>query len=464
MSFFPPVELIRKKNKLVKVNNDYSFEFNVLKSGKEKASIKSISICNTYIALAYNNTIIFNNLKGEQLDKKYQSRDNVSKLKFRDEKMLGVGMENGEIELIGMFCYDRIKTFKGHKSSINDLIFSNNFQSLYTCSRDFTIKIWNIWQGICEHTIDYHMDNITSLLLYNNNDTDYLISSSYDGFIFFYDISKKKHTNKLEIQEPIEYIYVFEKEYLILSVRNVIKFYSITDFKYIKDIVISTKTIFYINSFKKYIVASSLDMSIYFIDPFYKNTEEIKIVCIVNYSNHPKSFEVYNDIIALGEIDGTWSIELYHKKEKLSKNKKKDKTNKKCYEDEKFVYNDKNVNLMVKKFKYNDALMYIIKNDPQSTLSLLDYFSKHKVLTAACRTYCVDRAINILIFLRKKFVVHVLMFELFFSFFSANKWILTTKDKRILDELQLLKKGFLNVKKYMKYFNDLKDIADCLRN
>ncbi|ETW28340.1 hypothetical protein PFFCH_04248 [Plasmodium falciparum FCH/4] len=361
MSFFPPVELIRKKNKLIKVNNDYSFEFNVLKSGKEKASIKSISICSIYIAIAYNNTIIFNNLKGEQLDKKYQCRENVSKLKFRDEKMLGVGLENGEIELIGMFCYDRIKTFKGHKSSINDLIFSNNFQSLYTCSRDFTIKIWNIWQGICEHTIDYHMDNITSLILYNNNDTDYLISSSYDGFIYFYDIIKKKHTNKLEIQEPIECIYIFEKEYLILSVRNVIKFYSITNFKYIKDIVISTKTIFYINSFKKYIVASSLDI-------------------------------------------------------------------------------------------------------PQSTMSLLDYFSKHKVLTAACRTFCVDRAISILIFLRKKFVVDVLMFEFFFSFFSANKWILTTKDKRILEELQLLKKGFLNVKRYMKYYNHLKDIADCLRN
>lgn len=58
MSFFPPVELIRKKNKLIKVNNDYSFEFNVLKSGKEKASIKSISICSIYIAIAYNNTVI----------------------------------------------------------------------------------------------------------------------------------------------------------------------------------------------------------------------------------------------------------------------------------------------------------------------------------------------------------------------------------------------------------------------
>ncbi|KNG76492.1 guanine nucleotide-binding protein beta SU [Plasmodium falciparum IGH-CR14] len=258
--------------------------------------------------IKYAGNIIFNNLKGEQLDKKYQCRENVSNLKFPRRKK--VRSRSGKWRKLNLIWYVFV------------MIEIKNF--LRDINRQFNDLIFN-----------YHMDNITSLILYNNNDTDYLISSSYDGFIYFYDIIKKKHTNKLEIQEPIECIYIFEKEYLILSVRNVIKFYSITNFKYIKDIVISTKTIFYINSFKKYIVASSLDMSIYFIDPFYKNTEEIKIVCIVNYSNHPKSFEIYNDIIALGEIDGTWSIELYHKKEKLHKNKKKSKFNKIYYEDEK---------------------------------------------------------------------------------------------------------------------------------
>ncbi|CRG95228.1 conserved Plasmodium protein, unknown function [Plasmodium gallinaceum] len=463
MSFFQPVELIRKRKK-INETNDYLFDFKILKTRDENASIKSISICSKYVAISYNNTIILNNIKGESLDKKYQCKENVSKLKFRDDKMLGVGLENGDIELIGMFCFDRIKKLEGHKSTINDLIFSANFQNLYSCSRDFTIKIWNIWKGICEYSLDYHIDNVTSICLYNfDNNINYLISSSYDGYVYLYDLSLNKCLNKLELIEPVDYLYIFKNEYLVLSIKNIIKIYNLENLEFIKDIIVSTKTIFYINIFKNFLVAASLDKSIYFIDPFHKNLQNIKIVSIANFIKSPKSIDVFNDILVLGELEGSWFIEVYNEKEKNKKAKNQHNNSINNFEMERYVYTDNKINNLVKKFKYRDALMNIINNDPQSTLSLLDYFSKHKVLVAACRTYSIQEALKILTFFRKKFVIDILMFEFFFSFFSANKWIITTKNTKVLEELQLLKREFENVKNSMKYYHSLKEIADNLK-
>ncbi|CRH01570.1 conserved Plasmodium protein, unknown function [Plasmodium relictum] len=463
MSFFLPLELIRKRKK-INETNDYLFDFKILKSGNENTSIKSISICNKYVAISYNNTVILNNIKGENLDKKYQCKENVSKLKFRDDKMLGVGLENGEIELIGMFCFDRIKKLEGHKSAINDLIFSSNFQTLYSCSRDFTIKIWNIWKGICEYSLDYHIDNVTSICLYNCiNNSNYLISSSYDGYVYIYDLCLNKCSNNLELNEPVDYLFIFKNEYLVLSVKNIIKLYYLKNFEFIKDIIVSTKTIFYLSVFKSYLVAASLDKSIYFIDPFHKNSQNIKIISIANFIKSPKSVDVFNDILVLGEVEGTWYIEVYNEKGKNKKAKNKHTNSMNNFEMERYSYTDNKINNLVKKFKYKDALMNIINNDPQSTLSLLDYFSKHKVLVAACRTYSIQEALKILTFFRKKFVINVLMFEFFFSFFSANKWIITTKNIKILEELQLLKREFENVKNNMKYYHSLKEIADHLK-
>ncbi|SCO93540.1 U3 small nucleolar RNA-associated protein 15, putative [Plasmodium malariae] len=460
MSRFAPIELIRKK-KVTHNTNDYLFDFKILKTGKEHASIKSISICSQYVAIGFSNMVTFYNMQGIYLNKKYQCNENISKLKFRDDQMIGIGMENGEIELVGMFCYDRIKNMKGHKSAINDLIFSLNFQYLYTCSRDFTIKIWNIWDGKCECTLDYHIDNITSICFYNLNDSNYLISSSYDGYVYFYDFNLNISTNKLELNEPVEYLTIFKNEYIVLSVKNIIKLYSIDKLEFVKDIIVSTKTIFYIGVFKNYLVEASLDMSVYFIDPFHKSSQGIKVVSIVNFPKLVKSVEIFNDLLVLGEIDGTWFIEAYNKKEK-----KKSKKNKRTIidiEEEKYVHTNRKINILVKSFKYKDALMTLINKEPSSILSLLDYFSKHNVLIVACRTYCISETSKMLKFFRKKFENNVLMFEFLFSFFRANKWILTTKNEDILNELKLLKKNFENLRNYMKYYYKLKKIADLLR-
>lgn len=221
--------------------------------------------------------VSLHNIKGEWLHKKYNCKENISFLKFRDDKMLGIGMENGNIELIGIFFFDKIKNLKGHKSSITDMCFSSNFQKLYSCSRDFTIKIWNILEGKCENTLDYHIDSITSMCMYIKNEDNYLISSSYDGYIYFYNLNKNESTNKLEIKSPIEYIYIYKDKYIFVAVKNVIKIYSLENIEFIKDITITTKTIYFLNSFNKYIVAASIDTIIYFIDPQLKHPE----VCIL---------------------------------------------------------------------------------------------------------------------------------------------------------------------------------------
>ncbi|SBS96326.1 U3 small nucleolar RNA-associated protein 15, putative (UTP15), partial [Plasmodium malariae] len=131
--------------------------------------------------------------------------------------------------------------------------------------------------------------------------------------------------------------------------------------------------------------------------------------------------------------------------------------------EEKYVHTNRKINILVKSFKYKDALMTLINKEPSSILSLLDYFSKHNVLIVACRTYCISETSKMLKFFRKKFENNVLMFEFLFSFFRANKWILTTKNEDILNELKLLKKNFENLRNYMKYYYKLKKIADLLR-
>ncbi|GAW82054.1 hypothetical protein, conserved [Plasmodium gonderi] len=465
MSKFPPV-ILTQKRKRKNETNDYLFDFKVLKAGNEKGSIKSISICNKYIAIGCNNMVLLHSITGENLNKKYKCTESISKLKFRDDKMLGIGLENGNIELIGLFCFDRIKSMCGHKSAVNDLIFSSNFQHLYSCSRDFTIKIWNIWEGSCEHTLDYHIDNITSICLYtfNNNSNSHLISSSYDGYVYFYDLNLNKNINKIELEEPIECLNIFKNEYIVLSVKNVIKFYTLEKLEFVKDLIISPKTCFHLTSFKHFLVVASLDLSVYFLDPFYKGTKKIKVVSIANFLNSPKSAEFSNGVLVLGEMNGKWLIEVYNEKAKKKKIKHKDSRFIIDIQEETFSYTDEEINQYLKTFKYNEALIRMIKKHPDGMLSLLDYLSKHKVLIQACRTYSIEDTIKVLAFFRKKFVIDVLMFEFFFSFFRANKWIATTRNAQVLDELNGLKRGFENTQKFMKYYQNLKDIADFLKN
>ncbi|CAA9989813.1 conserved Plasmodium protein, unknown function [Plasmodium knowlesi strain H] len=467
MSYFEPIILTHKKRK-IKESNNFLFDFKVLSSGNDKGCVKSISICSKFIAIGCNNVVILNSITGERLGKKYQCQEGITKLKFRDEEMLGVGLENGTIDLVGIFCFGRIKSLRGHKSAINDLIFSSNFQTLYSCSRDFTIKIWNIWEGICERTLDYHIDSVTNICLYtfdgSAGDGPHLISCSYDGYVYLYNINSKKKINQIELDEPVDCLNIFQNNYIVLSVKNVIKFYKLQNLEFLKNVIISTKTCFYLGSFKHYLVAASLDLSIYFLDPFYKGMEKIKVVSIANFLSAPKSVDFSNGVLALGEMNGKWLIEVYNEKAKQKKRKRKDSGPLVDIPETIHIFTSTEINNYLKNFRYHDALMFVIKTNPESTLSLLDYFSKHKVMIPACRTYSIEDTIKVLNFFRKRFVMDILMFEFFFSFFYVNKWIATTRNPKLLDELNVLRRGFENTQNFMKYYQNLKDIADFLKS
>ncbi|KJP85413.1 hypothetical protein AK88_04952 [Plasmodium fragile] len=467
MSYFQPVILTHKKRK-IKESNNFLFDFKVLNSGNDKGCVKSISICSKFIAIGCSNVVILNSITGEKLNKKYQCQEGITKLKFRDDEMLAVGLENGTIDLVGMFCFGRIKSLRGHKSAINDLVFNSNFQTLYSCSRDFTIKIWNIWEGICERTLDYHIDNITSICLHRCDESGggdlHLISSSYDGYVYVYNLSLNKQVNQIELEEPVDCLNIFQNEYIVLSVKNVIKFYKLENLEFVKNVIISTKTCFYLGNFKHYLVAASLDLSIYFVDPFYKGMEKIKVVSIANFLNAPKSVDFSNGVLALGDMNGKWLIEVYNEKPKQKKQKRKDSSLLVDVPEMIHFFSSEEINNYLKKFKYHDALMFVIKKNPGATLSLLDYLSKHKVMIPACRTYSIEDTIKVLTFFRKKFVIDILMFEFFFTFFHVNKWIATTRDAKVLEELNFLRRGFENTQNFMKYYQNLKEIADFLKN
>ncbi|SBS85699.1 U3 small nucleolar RNA-associated protein 15, putative (UTP15) [Plasmodium ovale curtisi] len=472
MSTFPPLELVRFRKKSEEI--EFLFQFKIFRKIKVNPGVRTITVCSKYVAIGYNCEVLLHDLRGTDLNKKYNCRENVSLVKFRDDKLLGIGMENGEIELIGVSTFNRIKSIKGHKSSVNALLFSSNFKTLYSCSRDFTIKIWNILEGTCELTLNYHIDNVTSIFLYNGkgeNESDYLISSSYDGCVYFYDLSSNTNTNKLELGEPIEDLIIFNDKYLVLAVTNIIKLYTLEKLELVKDIRISTKTIFHLNCFREYIVAASFDMCIYIIDPIYKNMKSIKIVSLFHYGTYLKCASIYGDVLCAAD-SLFWYVQYYTEGQRqIGNNKQKHTTvcekvltmetktsasvaltsrrdffffRADSVKEKIYVYSNKTVNNFVKKFKYHDALMEMIRFNKGSILSYLNYISKHKVFVIACRTYSIEDTVEVLKFLKNNFDINILMFEFLFSFFSANTWIQTTNNEDVLLLLQQLQKVYIS--------------------
>ncbi|VWU48847.1 U3 small nucleolar RNA-associated protein 15, putative [Hepatocystis sp. ex Piliocolobus tephrosceles] len=431
MALFKPITLTRNKNKICDIDQSL-IKFNIMTQGYEEGCvIKSISICKEYVALSKNALVIVACVKSG-MKRKQQCKENVSKLKFRDSNMLGIGMENGDIDLLGVGLFDIIKKLKGHKSSITDLVFDTDFSKLYSCSRDFTIKIWNIWEGLCKNTLDYHVDNVTSICLFNNNNNNnnnYLISSGYDGYIYFYDNKLEKQTKKLEMDEPIECFTIFNNTYIVLAIKNRIKIYTVNNLEHIKDIYVCTKTIFYLNSFQDYLVAGCLDNTIYVINMFVTKPKEINVLSTIKYCKLLSCVDVYGNILSLGGGNGNWFICLQDEKTNIN-SKKKDESFFNCYKDTKFSYQSHNISSLVKKFKLNEALMSLIKQDPRATVSLLEYYSKNRMLRIA----------------------------------YVNQWINSTTNEKLSYELSLLLRVIQNEMNVINKFKELKTFTDDLFN
>lgn len=73
--------------------------------------------------------------------------------------------------------YELIKTLTGHDHIISQLKFTKDNQSIVSCSRDQTIKVWNLQSGWCTRTItNAHSDWIRCIDIVG----EYILSSGHD--------------------------------------------------------------------------------------------------------------------------------------------------------------------------------------------------------------------------------------------------------------------------------------------
>lgn len=55
------------------------------------------------------------------------------------------------------------QTFRGHADSVNAIGFQPYTNTLYTCSGDKTVSLWDSRTGICFQTLYGHMNAINSI-------------------------------------------------------------------------------------------------------------------------------------------------------------------------------------------------------------------------------------------------------------------------------------------------------------
>ena len=60
-------------------------------------------------------------------------------------------------------CHAEVRTFAGHADEVFGVAFSPDGQSLATCSKDGTVRIWNAATGDCRHVLSNHTDEVTCL-------------------------------------------------------------------------------------------------------------------------------------------------------------------------------------------------------------------------------------------------------------------------------------------------------------
>ena len=119
---------------------------------------------------------------------------------------LGVGSGKGEIAILDLFD-GTIKYLIGHRDSINSLCYLEYKKNLFSCSKDMTIKIWDLETLRCTNTLyRQHRSNIYGIIICNND----LISCSNDKTMNVYstgenekeeeyqDFEQDNHNNKEE--------------------------------------------------------------------------------------------------------------------------------------------------------------------------------------------------------------------------------------------------------------------------
>ena len=105
---------------------------------------------------------------------------------------IAIGTENAVIIIFDYFDEKNIKYLYGHKKAINAMCYSNSIENLFSCSKDLTIKIWDLETLKCIKTLfNQHTSNIYDITFCDNE----LISCSNDGNINIYSSTENNEEN-----------------------------------------------------------------------------------------------------------------------------------------------------------------------------------------------------------------------------------------------------------------------------
>ncbi len=78
-----------------------------------------------------------------------------------------------------------VKTMHGHDHNVSAVVFSGE-ETVISCSRDHSIKLWNVTTGYCTKTLSGHTEWVRTLAVAG----DLLLSGGHDKSIRVWNISK----------------------------------------------------------------------------------------------------------------------------------------------------------------------------------------------------------------------------------------------------------------------------------
>ncbi|KAI5959515.1 LIS1 [Candida pseudojiufengensis] len=85
------------------------------------------------------------------------------------------------IKIYDSKTFQHLRTLKGHEHTISSIKFSKNSNHLYSVSRDKTVKIWDIIEGICIKSFIGHSDWVRDLDICNSKEYDeFVLTCSND--------------------------------------------------------------------------------------------------------------------------------------------------------------------------------------------------------------------------------------------------------------------------------------------
>ncbi|KAI9906342.1 hypothetical protein PsorP6_004792 [Peronosclerospora sorghi] len=107
--------------------------------------------------------------------------------------------------------YECLRTLRGHDHNVCGIAFGPDLASdrLYSCSRDNTIKVWELSTGYCVNTLNGHSDWVRDVTV--SDDGLYLASCGNDRSILFWDLQHMRILQSIREHEHVVESVVFAK-------------------------------------------------------------------------------------------------------------------------------------------------------------------------------------------------------------------------------------------------------------